>query len=115
MAATVKIHWSWFTIEPAETWKTAEQKLTDVGVDLKLLPRSVYVIRLRDEFCISYPGGHSPTLYIGEGRFKARITSHRKWLSQLYELTGLIPLEVRICFPRITNNKQAHCILKRIY
>ena len=108
MAATVKITWSWITIEPSETWKYTKEKLLNVGVDLKMLPRSVYVIRLRDEFCISYPGGHSPTLYIGEGRFRSRITNHRKWLGHLYELTGPVPLEVGLCFPRVTNNTNAH-------
>ena len=108
MSATVKIHWYWVRIDPTDKWKTVEAKLVAKSVDLRWLAKSVYVIRLQDDFCISYPKGHSPTLYVGEGSFKSRITSHRKWLKQLYELTGVIPLEVGLAFPRVQNNNLPH-------
>jgi hypothetical protein len=70
--------------------------------------RSVNVIRAADSFAIKYPVKYSPTLYIGEGRFKQRITSHRRWLSAIYDFTGKFSLEVAICFPRVRNNPQAY-------
>lgn len=108
MSATVKIRWYWIRIDPADRWKSVEDKLIKEGVDLTWLAKSVYVIRIQNDFSVSYPKGHSPTLYIGEGGFKSRILSHRKWLKQLYELTGVIPLEVGISFPRVQNNKLPH-------
>lgn len=108
MAAKVDIKWFWLILNPTETWKTTEAKLVASGVDLKKLPKSVYVIRAADSFAIKYPYKYSPTLYIGEGRFKQRITTHRKWLTSIYDLAGEFPLEVAICFPRVRNNTIAH-------
>lgn len=108
MAAHVSIEWFWLVLDPTETWKAVERKIIDCGADLKKLSRYVYVIRAADSFLIGYPKKSSPALYIGEGRFKQRITTHRKWLSSIYELTGEFPLEVAICFPRVRNNDAAH-------
>lgn len=108
MAANVKIEWFWITIHPDDTWKTTEQKLLDEGIELSKLSRCVYVIRSADSFAIRYPKKYSPTLYIGEGGFKQRVTSHRKWLASLYELAGDFQLEVAVCFPRVKNNLKAH-------
>ena len=112
MSASVEIYWFWIDINPSDTWKTVEAKLLYEGVVPEWMSRSVYVIRIQDEYSITYPGGHSPTLYIGEGGFKQRITSHRKWLAELYELTGEIPLEVAIAFPRVRNNISAHKVFE---
>ena len=108
MAANVSIEWHWIELHPHDTWPVIEEKLVEAEVKLKLLPRCVYVIRAADSFAIRYPYKYSPTLYIGEGRFKQRITSHRKWLATIHELTGKFALEVAICFPRVRNNDQAH-------
>ena len=108
MSTRVTIEWKWIGLDPTDTWSVIEAKLVDAGVNLKTLPRSVYIIRAADSFAIRYPNHYSPTLYIGEGRFKQRVTSHRKWLTTIYDLTGDFPLEVAICFPRVQNNKEAH-------
>jgi hypothetical protein len=74
---------------PTETWrKVTLPKLLKVGLTEPELTRSVYVIRLNGDFCIQYPTGQSPTLYIGEGRFNQRIAAHRKWVEELKELVG---------------------------
>jgi hypothetical protein len=108
MAASVNIEWFWLELDLAEKWKAVEAKLVASGADLKKLSKSVYVIRAADSFAIKYPRKYSPTLYIGEGGFKQRITTHRKWLASIYELAGEFPLEVAICFPRVRNNTIAH-------
>jgi hypothetical protein len=109
LAANVSIEWHWIELHPTDIWSVIAKKLVDAKVNLKLLPRCVYVIRAADSFAIRYPNNnYSPTLYIGEGRFKQRVTSHRKWLAEICELTGEFPLEVAICFPRVRNNDQAH-------
>lgn len=108
MAANVSIEWFWIRINPDDTWSITEEKLVNAGVDLRKLPRSVYVIRAANSFSIRYPKRHSPTLYIGEGKFKQRISLHRKWLSKIHALTGAFPLDVAICTPRVTNNTKAH-------
>lgn len=108
MPAHVAIEWKWIKLHPDDTWAVIEAKLSSSDVDPKKLGRSVYVIRAADSFAIKYPIKYSPTLYIGEGRFKQRITSHRKWLSAIHELTGEFDLEVAICVPRVRHNDQAY-------
>jgi hypothetical protein len=108
MPAHVTIEWKWIELHPDDTWSMIEEKLSAADVKLGLLSRAVYVIRAADSFAIKYPFKYSPTLYIGEGRFKQRVTSHRKWLSAIYDLTGEFALEVAICAPRVRNNDQAH-------
>lgn len=108
MVVKVAIEWKWINLHPADTWSVIEGKLSIAGVNLKQISRSVYVIRAADSFAIKYPIKYSPTLYIGEGRFKQRITSHRKWLSAIYGLAGEFNLEVAICVPRVRHNEQAY-------
>ncbi|MCA0311583.1 MAG: hypothetical protein LCH72_13045 [Proteobacteria bacterium] len=108
MTAHVDIQWFWLTLHPDETWKSVEAKLIESEADLNKISKSVYVIRAADSFAIKYPRKYSPVLYIGEGGFKQRITSHRKWLAAIYEIAGEFPLEVAICFPRVRNNTIAH-------
>ena len=108
MAANVSIKWYWIELRPTDTWTVIQEQLVKAEVKLQLLPRCVYVIRAANSFAISYPKKYSPTLYIGEGRFRQRITSHRKWLASIHELTGEFALEVAICFPRVPGNDQAH-------
>jgi len=108
MATQVKINWKWITFNPKDTWSDIEEKLINVKVDPTTLRRSVYVIRAADVFAIRYPHKWSPTLYIGEGRFKQRITSARRWLSSIYDLTGEFPLEAAICSPRVRHSPAAY-------
>ena len=98
------IHWL-----PDDTWKKDTlPKLRKEGIDPKKLPRSVYVIRLNGDYWVKYPWGESPTLYIGEGNFNARINSHRKWTAELEELVGEFSFLVKIASPRVNNNSYAY-------
>ncbi len=108
MPTHVEIKWKWIELHPKDTWSVIEDKLCRTGVILDQLSRSVYVIRAAGPFAIKHPKKYSPTLYIGEGRIKQRVTSHRKWLSSIYGLTGELVIEVAICVPRVRNNTQAH-------
>jgi hypothetical protein len=102
---------SWNRIDwlPNETWaRNTLPKLEEVGLTLTDLKRSVYVIRLNGDYCIEYPGGESPTLYIGEGNFNQRINQHRKWVTELKELVGEFSFQVRIAVPRVRNNPNAY-------
>jgi hypothetical protein len=108
----VHIPLSWTKIDwlPHETWKKDTlPKLINAGIknsaDLK---RCVYVIRLNGDYCIQYPNGESPTLYVGEGNFSQRITAHRLWVRELKELVGDFSFQIRIAIPRVKNNPTAY-------
>ena len=106
---SVALDWKRIDWMPNETWKKdILPKLNAVGLSLTDLKRSVYVIRLNGEFCIQYPRGQSPTIYIGEGRFGQRINSHRAWVRELEELVGDFAFQVRIAVPRVKNNADAY-------
>lgn len=108
-SVNISLHWASIEVNPSDTWeKTIVPRLIDQGVDLTKLSRSVYVIRLNGNFCIEYPRGQSPVLYIGEGNFQQRVTSHRAWIGELEELVGQFSFEVRIATPRVTNNSIAY-------
>lgn len=85
--ARVTVPLSWITIDwlPSETWtKHTLPKLASSGFSIKDLARSVYVIRLNGNYAVSYPKkGETPTIYVGEGNFAQRITSHRAWVHEL--------------------------------
>lgn len=105
----VALRWHRISWYPGESWtEKTRPKLEAKGVDLSKLPRSVYVVRLNGNFCIKYPNGESPTLYIGEGRFGQRITAHSAWVRELKELVGDFSFQVCLAFPRVTNNDQAY-------
>lgn len=105
----VTLPWTRIDWLPNETWKkNTLPKLDQAGVKPADLKRSVYVIRLNGDYCVEYPGGESPTLYIGEGNFGQRITSHRTWISELKELVGDFSFQIRIVVPRVRNNKEAY-------
>lgn len=64
----VALDWKSIDWLPNETWtKHTLPKLTDKGLKVADLKRCVYVIRLNGDYCIEYPNGTSPTVYIGEG------------------------------------------------
>lgn len=105
----ISLDWASIEVNPTDTWeKVIVPRLAEVGVKPESLSRSVYVIRLNGNFCIEYPWGVSPVLYIGEGNFKQRVTSHRAWIGELEELVGQFSFEVRIATPRVKNNNIAY-------
>jgi hypothetical protein len=105
----VPLAWKRIDWLPSETWKKHTlPKLLNVSLKTADLKRSVYVIRLNGDYCIEYPKSQSPTLYIGEGNFNQRITSHRTWVTELKELVGEFSFQIRIAVPRIQNNASAY-------
>jgi len=105
----VPLNWHRIDWMPNETWKkNILPRLQKFGLSSAELKKSVYVIRLNGEFCIQYPGGTSPTIYIGEGRFGQRISSHRAWVKELKELVGNFAFQVCIAVPRVKNNTDAY-------
>ena len=56
---------------------------------------------MRGDFLVSYPGGPSPVLYIGEGFAFGRLSSHLKnWLYEVEQFGRDVSIEIRICRPR---------------
>jgi hypothetical protein len=111
MPPPVHVALSWTVIDwhPDDTWKkTTLPALIAAGVDPNLIDRSVYVIRLNGNFCVHYPNGESPTVYVGEGRFGSRINSHRKWAAELKELIGTYSFQVCVATPRVKKNDRAY-------
>ncbi|MQA40647.1 hypothetical protein [Rugamonas aquatica] len=76
-------------------------QLISQGLKKEALGRSIYVIRLAGNFAISYPGGISPAVYVGQGSFNQRIEKHKKWAVELMELVGDYHFEVCVATPRV--------------
>lgn len=105
----VALNWHRLDWDPDETWKKVTlPKLAAMAISEKDLARSVYVLRLNGNFCIQYPWGQSPTLYIGEGRFSQRINAHRSWVTELEELVGDFSFQVCIAMPRVRNSPDTY-------
>lgn len=106
----VALDWKRIDWMPNETWKRdILPKVMAAGLNRRVLKRAVYVIRLNGNFCISYPLGESPAIYIGEGNFGQRIINHRKWIGgELEELVGDFSFQVRLAIPRVKNNADAY-------
>ena len=107
----VKVTLKWTKIDwrPDDTWaKNILPKLDMSKTDVDSLKRSVYVIRLKRNFCVEYPGGTSPALYVGQGDFNQRITAHRKWVSEFQNSGGQFSFEIRMAVPRVKNNARAY-------
>jgi hypothetical protein len=101
---SVHVPLDWIRIDwmPGDDWKTETlPELELLGFSEEHLKRSVYVIRLNGEFCIDYPTGTSPTLYVGEGNFKQRINKHKEWIEELEELVGDFSFQICIAMPRV--------------
>ena len=106
MPNPVQVELKWICVDwhPDETWsKTLLPRLVENGIPAKDLSKTVYVIRLSGNFIISYPKADSPAVYIGEGSFGSRITSHKKWARELDELNGDFKFEVCVAIPRVKN------------
>lgn len=111
MATSVHVPLDWKTIDwlPDETWKRdLIPKLEQAGISPIELKRSVYVIRLNGEFAVDYAKGESPTIYVGEGNFYSRISSHKVWVKEIRELVGKFSFQVCIATPRVKNNPDAY-------
>ena len=114
--ALIRFDWKTILWDPStDTWKRSlVGKLQAVNfppnIELleRMLERAVYVIRLNGVFAVKYPNGTSPTIYIGEGNFKQRISHHREWVNELQELAGPNGFEVRIATPRVQNHEGAY-------
>lgn len=92
--------------------KAIRPQLEAVGLDEAALQRSVYVIRLNPPYAIRYcpgPKGISPVLYIGEGNFQSRITSHlRNWIPDVAAVVQACGLQIGVALPRKANGHAAH-------
>jgi hypothetical protein len=105
----VALDWKRIKWMPTDSWtKKTLPELISLGLDAEKLKRSVYVIRLNGEYCIDYPTGTSPTVYVGEGNFRQRILSHRKWIKELKDLVGQFEFQVCIAVPRVRANLYAY-------
>lgn len=99
--ATINVTWHSFNVHVDDTWaRNILPKLNAIGIKEQDLCHVVYVIRINGLFAIQYEEGVSPVVYIGEGNFKDRISSHRKWLGNITELVDDAVFEVRICVPK---------------
>lgn len=108
MTAQVVISWHWINFDPKDTRKKLVERLETARVPMTRISRSVYVIRLKSPFAISYPSNYTPVLYIGEGNLLQRLNAHRCWTAKLQGLGYAFPLEVAICCPRVKNNYDAY-------
>ncbi|MGV0958537.1 MAG: hypothetical protein ACOYB1_01780 [Limnohabitans sp.] len=108
----IKITWHFIEFNPNETKGQLSAKLIEKGANPQLFKKSVYVIRLRSPFSVSYPQRHTPTLYIGEGNILSRLNAHRKWINRLQKLGYPFPIEVACCFPRVNGNAAAHKVFE---
>jgi hypothetical protein len=109
MEEAVSLRWFNLDFEPGDSIALVTEKLKEKRLlDLQALPQSVYVIRLAGNFAIEYPGGLSPVVYIGQGKFRGRLNAHRKWLEKLHNLIAQSPLQVRFCMPRSGNGVPLH-------
>ena len=105
----VPLNWHKIDWMPEDTWKKITlPKILNAGINPLDLRRSVYVIRLNGDYCVEYPLGESPTLYVGEGGFGQRINAHRNWVTELRELVGKFSFQVQIAVPRVRNNTEAY-------
>lgn len=108
--ANISLDWKPFKFEAAkaQSW-TAFKKLVDPD-DLNQArdPKSVYVIRICRPFAITYKRYSSPVVYIGRGRFKARIARHLKnWICPLSKQIPSLEIEILTCKPRVRHNGDA--------
>ncbi len=109
MAKTIfELKWHWIKLDTADTWSVVLKKLENRGINSEHLSRCVYSIRLAAKFGIKYPNGVSPTLYVGEGRLRQRVDSHRKWLKEMEKTFGPMSLQLAVATPRVRNNVVAY-------
>ena len=80
--------------------KQMNDAIRDQGVTGAAMKRSVYVVRLKGAFLISYPKKESPTIYIGRGDAQPRLASHlKKWMHHVHNFGSDTTVEVNIILP----------------
>lgn len=106
---TIKVEWEWCSFKPPCVWQTVKKSaLQTTHLNLPTIQRCVYVVRIARTYCIEYRDRASPTLYIGRGTFRQRITAHLAWIN---ELAGLLrDLEIQVWFftPRVQRTANAY-------
>ena len=108
-AVKVGLDWKWKHFSASDTWvRDLLPKLAAKNITEKGLAGAVYVIRLAGKFAVHYPTGISSCIYIGRGNIKARLTGHKKWLSDILELAPDGEFEVGIVFPKVQNSAEAY-------
>jgi hypothetical protein len=108
----VNVALNWHRVEwhpdPEKELHAPVDQLLEAGMSLADLRRSVYVIRLHGNFCIQYPNGQSPTVYVGEGNFPQRVRSHREWVGELAGLLDNCYFQICVATPRVRKNEYAY-------
>ena len=101
--------WTTFGLKHTDTQSEVTRKLNRKNIDLLEVPHSVYVIRLANKFIIEYSNEKlSPVIYIGQGKLRDRLNTHRGWLAKLQALLPQAEIEVKVCFPRESDGKPLH-------
>src|SRR4051812_13308260 len=106
---TINVSWEWCSFKPPSVWPMVKKAATETThLNLSTIERCVYVVRIAHTYCVEYRKRASPTLYIGRGSFKQRVTSHLIWINELANL--LRDLEIQIWFfsPRVKRNAHAY-------
>jgi hypothetical protein len=106
---TIDVDWEWFEFKPPALWlnvKRAAAKRTKLKIST--LNRCVYVVRISHTYCIEYRLRASPTLYIGRGHFRARITKHLDWINELSEVLRDLEIQVWFFTPRVQRTSDAY-------
>jgi hypothetical protein len=115
----VRIAWDKFRLDGGAHWKDVKNKILKT-YDGTALTRCVYVLRLCGPFAIQYVNKASPTLYIGRGDLKQRVTSHLKWINELATRIQGMGFELWLCQPRVRNARNTFAdfeaeLLNRFY
>lgn len=82
--------------------------IENTHLNLSTVQRCVYVVRIAHTYSIEYRWRASPTLYIGRGSFKQRITAHLDWINDLGMLLRDLEIEVWFFAPRVQRNANAY-------
>jgi hypothetical protein len=82
--------------------------IENTHLNLLTIQRCVYVVRIAHTYSIEYRWRASPTLYIGRGSFKQRITAHLDWINELGALLRDLEIQVWFFTPRVQRNANAY-------
>lgn len=105
----VAVAWEHIIFRPPCSWLTVKKAAASTtSVDLTRLERCVYVIRFSHTYAVQYRHRASPTIYIGRGHFRQRITAHLQWLSNLSEKMSDLEIQVWFFAPRVKRTGNAY-------
>ncbi len=100
-AVKIGVDWGKLHLEAPTHWLELRREAADkLDINASAIERCVYVIRLNGFFCIQYPLGQSPVLYIGRGNFKTRITQHINWINTLCKSMEQVRFSIWFFTPR---------------